>query len=116
MIKNTAILMIIYVLIGSVLGSYYYGAAMALALLMGGFAMLVSFCGLWFFWHLVFSKKSIALASMVIIFKYVVLGLILWIFASVRGLSSIGFLIGLGSLLFAIFGAALIRSFSKTKS
>ena len=74
--------------------------------------MLLNLAGLSFFWQLIFLKKSIALAVFVIIFKYVILGTILWNLTSAHWLKPVGFLLGLASLVFAIIVATLMKSFS----
>ena len=103
--------MAIYSLFGAVLAGFYAGPPAGFSFLAGGLFILASFGGLVLVWSLIFGKKSIALAVLVIIFKYVILGLILWSLTLQRGFSLLGFVLGLGALIFAILGAALIKSF-----
>lgn len=115
MIKIIAINIVLYSIIISILSYFYFTTPFALGVLIGGLFMLANLAGLSFVWRLIFSKKSIALAIMVIIFKYVVLGMILWSFATFKWLNTLGFVVGLASLLFAILIATIIKSFSKTE-
>ena len=64
--------------------------------------MLINLIGIWFFWKLVFLKKSIAFVVLVIIFKYLILGVILWNLTQAPWFQPIGFLIGLSALLFGM--------------
>ncbi len=78
---------------------------------LGAAVMLTNLIGIWFFWKLVFLKKSIALAILVIIFKYVILGLILWDLSQYQWLQPVGFIIGLSSLLFGIVSSVFYKKF-----
>ncbi len=78
--------------------------------------MLLNLAATSFCWKLIFCKKSIALAVFVIIFKYVILGVILWGLSRAGWLNAIGFLVGLTSLVFSILAAMLIKSFSFQKT
>jgi hypothetical protein len=113
MIKNITLVMAVYSLLGSCLGYLLVNSHFAVSLMLGAAIMLVNLAGLAFLWRLIFSKKSIALAALVIIFKYLILGMILWSLASANWLNPIGFLAGLASLVFAVVGATAIKSFSK---
>ncbi|MEQ1722368.1 MAG: hypothetical protein ABL930_04275 [Pseudobdellovibrio sp.] len=113
MIKNITILIAVYAFIGALLGYAFVNTDFAASLMIGALIMLANLAGLAFLWRLIFSKKSIALAAFVIIFKYVILGMILLSLASVNWLKPIGFIAGLASLVFAVVGATVIKSFSK---
>lgn len=118
MIKLTAVFMVAYTLVLAA-GSYFTwsfdgrGLSMAASVLLGGGIMLFNLGGLTFLWSLIFSKKSIALAVFTIIFKYVILGLILWNLGSVTWLQPIGLVLGLSSLLFAALAAVAVRSLTQ---
>lgn len=71
--------------------------------------MLFNLLGLWILWKLIFSKKSIALAVLVIIFKYLILGLILWNLNQIQWIRPLGFVLGLGSLLVGVTFSAIFR-------
>jgi hypothetical protein len=114
MIKIIAFLILIYTGLGFILAEIYLDSGFSISLLIGGLLMLVNLLGLAFIWRLIFSKKSIALAVVVIIFKYVILGTVLWSFASHKWLKPLGLVVGLGSLIFAILLATIIKSFTKT--
>lgn len=115
MIKNIAFLISLYTLAGLCGGYFYLSGAWALSFALGGLLMLVNLLGLAFVWRLIFAKKSIALAVLVIIFKYLIFGMILWSFASVKSLQPGAFVLGLAALLFAIAAATLHRAFKKNQ-
>ena len=75
--------------------------------------MLINVGGLSAFWQLVFSKKLIALAAVIIIFKYLILAVILWSLYTLKWLSPVGFCIGLASLLFSVLVLLVVKQFSK---
>ena len=113
MIKKISLFILFYTLIGFALANWFLNSSFALSFLVGGLAMLANVVGLSFIWRLIFYKKSIALAIFIIIFKYLILGMILWSFASVKWLSPIGFVCGLSALLVSVLWAALLKSISK---
>jgi hypothetical protein len=113
MVKNISFLIAIYAFLGALLGYLFVSTDFAASLMVGALIMLANLAGLAFSWNLIFSKKSIALAAFVIIFKYVILGMILWFLASVNWLKPIGFITGLASLVFAVVAATVIKSISK---
>ena len=113
MIKLTAALIAFYTLLVAGIGSGYFHYDFSYSVLAGGLIMLLNLAGLAFLWSLIFSKKSIALAVFVIIFKYVILGLILWSLSSVNWLNPMGLVIGLASLIFAVLAATFIKSVSE---
>lgn len=88
----------------------YINANFSISVLFGGFAVLLNLAALSFSWSLIFSKKSIALAVFVIIFKYLILAVILLGLSTTKWLSIIGFLTGLASLVFSIIVATIIKS------
>ncbi|MBY0553252.1 hypothetical protein K2P97_01905 [bacterium] len=112
MIKNITLLLALYTFVGAGLSYFIINTDFAASFMVGGLTMLLNLAGLAFLWRLIFSKKSIALAVFVIIFKYVILGMILWSLLSVNWLMPIGFIAGLGSLVFAIVTATIIKSFT----
>ena len=102
MVKLLAISIVIYGVGGAAIASYLSGPAFASALAVGAGTILINVLGLAVFWRLIFSKKSIALAVSVIIFKYLFLAVILWSLWSAKAVNVLGFVVGLGSLLFAV--------------
>lgn len=109
MIKLTAALISAYTAVAAVAGYVFWGHSAGLSVLLGGGLMLLNLLGLAFIWSLIFSKKSIALAVLVIIFKYVIFGLFLWSLRSAEWLSAVGLLTGLASLIFAVLGVTLMK-------
>lgn len=113
MIKNTAISVFSYALVATPAAYFYFGSGFSANVFIGALIVLLNIAALSFSWKRIFSKKSIALAVFVIIFKYVILGMILWGLSVNGWLNVIGFLVGLASLLFSVFAAMLIKSLRK---
>ena len=109
MIKITAISSFVAAVIFSVILYFTSGLETAVSCLFGGTVMVLNLFGLWFLWKLIFSKKSIALAVLVIIFKYLILGLILWNLNQIQWIRPLGFVLGLGSLVIGVLCTALFR-------
>lgn len=109
MIKFTATISFLTSVLLSVVLYFTSGLESAASCLFGGTVMVVNLFGLWFLWKLIFSKKSIALAVLVIIFKYLILGLILWNLNQIQWIRPLGFVLGLGSLMVGVVCVALFR-------
>lgn len=86
------------------------------SVLIGSAISIGNLLGLYFIWKLIFSKKNVALAALAIIFKYVVLGLILWKMASIQELNPIGLVLGLGTLVVAVLLATAQKALLKKHS
>lgn len=110
MIKIVAFAVAIYTVAASLAANVYMDQPFALSVLLGGLSILANIAGLAFSWRLIFMKKSIALAVLVIIFKYLLLGMVLWSLIELKWLSPAGFCIGLGSLVFAVLAAIVFKS------
>ncbi len=115
MIKILALSILFYTL--SLAGGAYliYGLAVSVSVLLGGLSMWINVLGLAYFWSLVFRKKSIALAAIAIIFKYLILALILWSLSSIKWLNLPAFCVGLTSLIFGVL-VVLIKNKQMTNN
>lgn len=113
MIKNIAATIVVYTLLSGFAAYFYFNLEFSLSLLLGGIIMLLNLAGFAFVWRLIFVKKSIALAVFVIIFKYVILGMILWGLVSAPWLRPVGFLLGMTSLVVAILFERLLTKLKK---
>mgnify|MGYP001614170302 CR=1 FL=1 len=102
MIKNTATIIVIYTALAAWVAYFYFNLDFSLSILLGGLIMLLNLAALAYVWSRVFAKKSIALAVFIIIFKYVILGMILWGLSSAQWLKPAGFLVGITSLVVAV--------------
>lgn len=111
MIKIVAFSAAMYTLVASLASVYYFGHYSAISVLLGGLAVMFNIAGISYTWRLIFMKKSIALAVLVIIFKYLLLGMILLGLMKFKWLSPAGFCVGLGSLIFGVLFAAMFNSF-----
>lgn len=113
MIKLLAISIFLYTALATAVALSFQTTGFAVSVALGGGTMGVNVLALSLMWRLIFSKKSIALAVLVIIFKYLILALILWSLASIKWLSPIGFSIGLAALLFGVLVVLLKNSLSQ---
>ena len=111
MIKFVALSTAGFGLLISLLSYMKFGSEFALSSLFGAVVMTANLLGLWFIWKLVFSKKSIALVVSVIIFKYLILGLILWNLNRTHWVSASGVVLGLSSLLFGILSSLAFKKY-----
>ena len=87
------------------------GNEFALSSLFGTGVMVANLLGLRLIWKMFFSKKSIALVVSVIIFKYLILGLILLNLNQIKWMNPIGFVLGLSSLLFGILSSLVVKNY-----
>ena len=113
MINYIAVAVAFYAFVASIAAYFYFGVGFSANVFIGSLIVLLNIAALSFSWKRIFSKKSIALAIFVIIFKYVILGMILWGLSVAGWLNVIGFLVGLASLLFSLFAVMLIKSLKK---
>lgn len=113
MIKIVAAAIAIYTLVATLAAAYYTDRSFAFSVLLGGMAILINIAGLTFSWRLIFMKKSIALAVLVIIFKYLLLGMALWSLIELKWLSPVGFCIGIGSLVFGTLAAVIFKAITR---
>ncbi len=102
MIKVMAKYMTIYTLLLSLAAYGGFSLDISVSVLLGGLSMCANVLGLGFLWRLIFLKKSIALAVLTIIFKYLILALILWSLSSIKWLNLPAFCVGLTSLIFGV--------------
>lgn len=104
-----------YAITTTIVAHIYLGIGFSTNVLIGSAVVFLNLAALTFSWKRIFSKKTIALAVFVIIFKYVILGMVLWALSVTGWLNIVGFLIGLASLLFSVFTAILTKSLSNKK-
>lgn len=109
MINIVAAATFIFSVLFATLCYFLIGPNSALSSVVGSAVMLVNLFGIWFAWKLVFLKKSIALAVVIIVIKYVILGLFLWNFAKYKWLQPVGFIIGLSTLLFGLVSSIFLK-------
>ena len=115
MIKKTSYSILFYSILGFCVSWPLYGFNFSVSLFSGSMMMLINLAGLSLVWNFIFSKKSIALVLSVIIFKYLILVMILWILAAATWMRPVGFLVGSASLVLSILTALSIESFSKKR-
>ena len=113
MIKLLATSIFLYTLALALGAQFLYNSDISISVLLGGLTMWANVLGLAFFWRLIFLKKSIALAVLTIIFKYLILALILWSLASAKWLNPAAFCVGLTALLFGVLVVLLKNSLTQ---
>ncbi len=111
MIKIVALATSAFAILLSLLCYFKFGAEFALSTLLGGLIILLNLLGIWISWKFIFSKKSIALVLAVIIFKYLILGLILWNLNEIQWMRPVGFILGLSSLVFGILSSLILKKY-----
>ena len=116
MIKNITIWILALTLILLFFAESSTADGFTKSVLIGSAISIGNLLGLYFIWKLIFSKKNVALAAFAIIFKYVVLGLILWKMASIQELNPIGLVLGLGTLVVAVLLATAQKALLKKHS
>ncbi len=116
MIKNITIWMLVLTVLLVIYGQTFVLVGFNKGVLIGSAISIGNLLGLYFIWKLIFSKKNVALAALAIIFKYVVLGLILWKMASIQELNPIGLVLGLGILVVAVLLATAQKALFKKHS
>lgn len=82
----------------------------SMSFLIGVIISSLSFFGLWWPWHRIFLKKTIALAVSVIVFKYAIIGFSIYKILSLEMIQQGYFLFGLGVIVPSIVFGALILS------
>lgn len=92
------------------LGLHFYGARQeALSFIVGGFIVTGNFILLGTGWKMVFNKKLVALSVLIIVFKYAILGVIIYVVVKQNWLLPIWFAGGIASMMIAslIYGLTL---------
>lgn len=116
MIKYLILSIVIYTALISGLTYAFFDKNLSIGVLFGGLTVLTSIGGLASHWYLIIHKKLIALALLIIIFKYLILIALLWSVYSFKWIDPIGFCLGLTALIFSLFVALVIKRFSKNVS
>ena len=113
MIKLTAIALLVFGVVFSVAVYFTLGPDQALSCVIGSLMMLANLLSFYFSWRLVFLKKSVALTVLIIVFKYLILGLVLMSLTKITWLQPQGFVAGLATLVFAILSMTVTKRFAK---
>lgn len=94
----------------STLGLALFGAQQYVASFVGGgLVVTLNFILIGFGWKMVFQKKRVALAVLIIVFKYAILGFIIYLLVKQPWLLPLGFAAGVASIMIAslIYGLTL---------
>lgn len=101
--------------IGSVVLAYFYTAHHALSYMSGALVILMSFFFLGIGFGLIFKKKLIALAIGIIVFKYAILGIIIFTLVKLSWFKPLWFAIGVASFILSAIVYALKESVKEGK-
>lgn len=107
--KRVLIFQLLLTILGT-LGVLAYGAQHeALSFAVGGLIVMGNFILLGLGWNMVFSKKLVALSVLIIVFKYAILGVIIYVVVKQNWLLPIWFAGGIASMAIAslIYGLTL---------
>lgn len=96
------------------LALYLYGARQeALSYIVGGFIVTGNFILLGLGWKMVFNKKLVALSVLIIVFKYAILGVIIYVVVKQNWLLPFWFAGGVASMMVASLMYGLTLGFFK---
>jgi len=87
----------LFTVLGSLLVDYYAAMPEAFSYAAGSGLIFLSFVLLAWGWGLIFSKKMIALAIGIIVFKYAILGIIIYTLVHLQWFAPLWFAIGVSS-------------------
>ena len=116
MIKYIILSIVIYTALLSGFSYTLFDKNLGIGVIFGGLTVLTSLGGLAWHWYIIIKKKLIALALLIIIFKYLILIALLWSVYSFKWIDPIGFCLGLTALIFSLLVALVIKRFSKSLS
>jgi hypothetical protein len=104
--KHILIFQAFLALVGPLLVSYFVAQQQAYSFFVGSLVILVSVFLLGWAWSLIFKKKLVALAAVIIVIKYAILGIIIFELAKQAWFRPLWFSLGVASFtLTAIFYA-----------
>jgi hypothetical protein len=98
---------VIITILGSLLLAYFAAMPQAFSYAVGSGLILLSFILLAWGWGLIFSKKMIALAMGIIVFKYAILGIIIYTLVRLSWFVPLWFAMGVASFTFSAFAYAI---------
>jgi len=104
--KIVLIIQSLATLLGGLLVSYFYAPQQAYSFVTGSLVILLSFVLLGIGFGLIFKKKLIALAIGIIVFKYAILGIIIYTLVKLSWLDPLWFSIGVASFILSAIGYA----------
>ncbi len=111
MIKLTAVLVLVFTAVGAAVFQVTSDGVAAVSCITGGLFIFVNLLSLAWVWGHVLARKSIALAYLAILLKYLVLAYLFWYFSKSGWIQPKGFILGLSTLIFAILSMTVIRIF-----
>ena len=98
---------VIVTIVGSLLLAYFAAMPQAFSYAAGSGLILFSFILLGWSWGLIFSKKMIALAIGIIVFKYAILGIIIYTLVRLNWFVPLWFAFGVSSFALSAFAYAM---------
>lgn len=113
--KFVLIVQALFTLIGSVILFIFYTPQHALSYVSGALVILMSFFFLGIGFGLIFKKKLIALAIGIIVFKYAILGIIIFTLVKLSWFNPLWFALGVASFILSAIVYALKESVKEGK-
>lgn len=111
--KNVLIYQMILTVVGGLLLAFFYAPQQALSFAVGSFIILTSFSFFGLGFGMIFQKKLIALAVLIIVFKYAILGIIIYTLVRLSWFDPLWFALGVASFMISALGYALKESLKK---
>jgi hypothetical protein len=113
--KDTLIAQTLLVAIGTVISALIFGRDSAVSYALGSSIILLNFRVIGWSWEKVIKKKSVAIAFVVIVFKYAILAGIIYGVSLIPGLKTLFFAVGLMTVVPAALLVALITKHKGTQ-
>ena len=107
MIKKIAILNLTVSFIFSAILLVFLNQNAAISCFLTSILMLLNMTGLYYFWRVVFLKKSIALGLLIIIFKYPLIAYCIWLMSKQTWINPVGIFVSMLFFLISIVGIVL---------
>ncbi|AHZ85669.1 hypothetical protein AB1A81_00040 [Bdellovibrio bacteriovorus] len=102
-------------LLGGVLLGFFAAPQHTYSFISGALVILVSFFLMGWAWGLIFSKKLVALAIGIIVFKYAILGIIIFKLVDQTWFDTLWFALGVASFILSALGYAVKEALREGK-
>lgn len=113
--KKVLIPQALITVIGGILLGYFTAAPQAYSFVAGSGLIFLSFLLLGIGWGLIFHKKLIALAVGIIVFKYAILGIIIFTIVKLPWFTPLWFAMGIASFVISAINFAVIQTLKEPK-
>lgn len=111
--KLVVLIQFIVAVVGSLLVGYFCGAQQSYSFLIGAGLILLNFLLLGLAWKLIFAQKFVALSIGVIVFKYAILGIIIFKLVKNPWVSLLWFSMGVATFMIPAIAYAIKEALNK---